>query len=272
MKAIRGREARERLVEITRTMVENDPNGEVKMIEGSAGRPGERMLIVEGVDLPSAASERLMVQGSAASGRLMITSSAEAGETIDRKGKGRMVDYIDYEKEDDDAVPIGDPALHDQQVPVDLWKFTVRPMLVQLIPNSSSALEQNRNSFMFPPDADVPFDRPHAQPDVEKDGPPLGEPKSIRYHATRLQQVASKGSKGSQASSSGRLSPTRSRINAAITGTPCSFCHSSRLQRLTIVLQILPQNHPHHASLTSPSSTLFPVLEPQQSPPKRCKI
>ena len=195
-------------MEITRTMVENDPNGEVRMIEGSAGRPGERMLVVEGGDLPSAASERLMVKGSASSGRLMITSAAEAGGVIDRKGKGRLVDYIDYEKEDDDAVPIGDPALHDQQVPVDLWKFT------------------NRNSFMFPPDADVPFDRPHIQPDVEKDGPPLGEPKSIRYHATRLQQVASKSSKGSRASSSGRLSPTRSRINAAITGTPCSFIFS----------------------------------------------
>lgn len=43
-------------------------------------------------------------------------------------------------------------------------------------------------------------------------GPP-GDPKSIRYHATRL-KVAAKVD-------SDIPSPSRSRINAAITGTPC---------------------------------------------------
>ena len=44
VKAIRGREARERLVDMTRKMVESDKDGMVRMVEGAPGRPGERRL------------------------------------------------------------------------------------------------------------------------------------------------------------------------------------------------------------------------------------
>lgn len=128
VKAIRGREARERLVDMTRTMVERDPNGTVRMISGGAGRPGERMLVVEGVKFDGE-GERLMVKGSAETGRLMITSEESASGIIDRKGKGKAVAYIDYDKEDDDAYPIGDPTLDEQDVSVDTWGFTVGHLL-----------------------------------------------------------------------------------------------------------------------------------------------
>lgn len=68
---------------------------------------------------------------------------------------------------------------------------------------------------MFPPDADVPMDRDPIQPEKKDDGVPAGEPKSIRYHATRLEEMARAPKNG------GAPSPTRSRINAAISGTPC---------------------------------------------------
>lgn len=70
---------------------------------------------------------------------------------------------------------------------------------------------------MFPPDANGNIDQLHSS-DLEKEGIVLGEPKAIRYHATRLEEVE-------RGAPSHHPSPTRSRINAAITGTPCSFSH-----------------------------------------------
>jgi hypothetical protein len=47
-----------------------------------------------------------------------------------------------------------------------------------------------------------------------KDGVVLGEPKGIRYHATRMDEVERKATRDP--------SPTHSRVHAAVTGTPCS--------------------------------------------------
>ncbi|KAF9460775.1 nuclear protein DGCR14 [Collybia nuda] len=71
-----------------------------------------------------------------------------------------------------------------------------------------------RNSLMFPPDADESPYHPTLSYNI-KDG---GDPKSIQYGSTRLseQDHSSSSFHGDTAPPS----PTRSRINAAITGTP----------------------------------------------------
>ncbi|KAL8290309.1 hypothetical protein RQP46_003248 [Phenoliferia psychrophenolica] len=80
-------------------------------------------------------------------------------------------------------------------------------------------VKANRNSLMFPPDANGPVALSSSSTttnatDTDSDGLPLGEPKGIRYHATRLDHVEKRAP--------GAPSPSRSRIHAAISGTPCS--------------------------------------------------
>lgn len=99
--------------------------------------------------------------------------------------------------------------------------------------------KQNRNSLMFPPDADAdPSDPPPLQhassasaaagaaasaSNATSSNPvlPLGEPKGIRYHATRLMDLERGEGRLDDGSEGGTPSPSRSRINAAISGTPC---------------------------------------------------
>lgn len=74
--------------------------------------------------------------------------------------------------------------------------------------------EQARNSLMFAPDADQsPY---HPSP---KEGDEKPNPKVIKYGNTRLpeQEHSSSASRGASAPPS----PTRSRIDAAVTGVPC---------------------------------------------------
>lgn len=67
---------------------------------------------------------------------------------------------------------------------------------------------------MFPPDADV---APHNVAHVA--APTRGEPKAIRYTSTRLPEQ----NEGGSSRMSEPPSPTRSRIDAAIAGTPCKY-------------------------------------------------
>lgn len=136
IKAIQARETREKLVEMTRKMVdEND--GVVNMIEGGAGRPGDRRLIVEGEGFSIlGASKRLMVEGSkvGGSGMLLIDDGtvdvpveSKRALTVGAnfKGKGKEVDYIDYDEFDEEAITNNEHSIVDVQAPVDTWKFTV---------------------------------------------------------------------------------------------------------------------------------------------------
>ncbi|KAK0465190.1 nuclear protein DGCR14 [Desarmillaria tabescens] len=69
-----------------------------------------------------------------------------------------------------------------------------------------------RNSLMFPPDADEsPYHKP-AQAEIKS----TEDPKVVVYSSTRLQDDSSSASRGLSAPPS----PTRSRIDAAIKGTP----------------------------------------------------
>ncbi|KAI5475680.1 protein DGCR14-like protein [Pseudohyphozyma bogoriensis] len=189
-KAIRGREARERLVDVTREMVEAG-DGVVKMIEGRPGRPGERQLMVNpGMEV---GGSRLMIKAPNEGGRLLITSPEGEQE---EKGKGKLVEskFIDMDKavaEEQEENQL--PMESEMQIPVEGYKFT------------------NRNSLMFPPDANGGVEQGPAKGSKEDTDAP-GTPKAIRYHATRLAEV--------ERAPPGAPSPTRSRINAAVTGTP----------------------------------------------------
>ncbi|GAA5850306.1 hypothetical protein JCM9279_006524 [Rhodotorula babjevae] len=241
-RAVRGRQARERLVDVTRRMVDASGDGSVRLVEGPAGRPGERRLVVDG-GVEVGAGERLLVTGRDAAERLLITDGADAGKG---EGRGREQDgegeegalvvrvdeaarqFVDYDKatadEDDDARPVDAREL---QVQSAAWPF------------------KTRNSFMFPPDAD------RSNPS-SLTGPPsartataaassssasssrtapilVGEPKGVRHAATRLEALErGEGASSSRSdrssfgvgASEASLSPSRSRIGAAIAGTP----------------------------------------------------
>ncbi|TKA57739.1 hypothetical protein B0A53_00888 [Rhodotorula sp. CCFEE 5036] len=242
VRAIKAREARERLVDVTRRMVESSGDGTVRLLDGPAGKPGERRLLVdEGVDVGTGPENRLLVSGRDEKERLLITNGegpAEARSLVRRTAEDDKVDeraqqFIDWDKataeEKDDNKAIEEDQL---QVPTSAWPF------------------KTRNSLMFPPDADRNNPSsltgpPDAQavaagPDGTTSGPAaadkkkpkdeapvlLGEPKGIRYHATRLRDMehgrsGKSASRDSDASSTvGSTSPSRSRIGAAIAGTP----------------------------------------------------
>lgn len=113
---------------------------------------------------------------------------------------------------------------------------------------------------MFGPDADVVSDKP-LLPDVDPNAFPLGEPKAIRYHATRLEQVSKGGSgRGGKSSSSngnsssiGGISPSRSRINAAITGTPYPVSATPKVSGFSFV-----------SALPSPRASTIPAVALQE--------
>ncbi|KPV72140.1 uncharacterized protein RHOBADRAFT_55978 [Rhodotorula graminis WP1] len=242
-RAVRGRQARERLVDVTRRMVDASGDGSVRLVEGPAGRPGERRLVVDG-GVEVGKGERLLVTGRDEAERLLITDGADKGKGREREGEGDegalvvgRVDesarqFVDYDKatadEEDDARPVDAREL---QVQSAAWPF------------------KTRNSFMFPPDADrsnpssltgPPSARTataaaasSSSSTASSRAPPIliGEPKGVRHAATRLEALERGSGAGSssarssfggggEGASEASLSPSRSRIGAAIAGTP----------------------------------------------------
>lgn len=74
---------------------------------------------------------------------------------------------------------------------------------------------------MFPPDADI---APYNVSTAASALPTRGESKSIKYTNTRLPEQSEGPSR--LGSVSEPPSPTRSRIDAAIMGTPCTYSSS----------------------------------------------
>lgn len=110
-------------------MVESDPDGVVRMIEGAPGRPGDRKLVVEGA-VAGGAVGRLMVEGKRdGEGRLMITdgSGAPALATGGEATGESAVQFIDWDKptveEEEAAKEVPDD---ETQVPMEGYRFTVR--------------------------------------------------------------------------------------------------------------------------------------------------
>lgn len=253
MKAVRGRQARERLVDVTKRMIESSGDGTVRLLDGPAGKPGEKRLLVdEGVEVGT--SERLMIKGRDEKERLLITDRKGTTE-LSIKGKAREVvderakQFVDWDKptveEDEANKPIPEDEL---QVQTSAWPFKVRSTtLSTFAAELTSTRAQNRNSLMFPPDADrnnpssLPPDAPiassSASPSHSANAQPVlvGEPKGIRHHATRMAELErGRRSGASDASSDISASPSRSRIGAAIAGTPCESRSCARSLRATL--------------------------------------
>ncbi|BGP15451.1 hypothetical protein JCM10213_005133 [Rhodosporidiobolus nylandii] len=236
-RAVRGREARERLVDVTRRMVEESKDGTVRMIDGPAGKPGERKLVVDkGVEVGR--DDKLLTSGREGGSQLLLTaagevsSSAVAARGAQAKGKGKEVvdeqakQFIDYDRPTasiDESVQKTKELIEQGQreIEVEGWPFT------------------NRNNLMFPPDADrsnpsslLPAPTSNSANLAKEPPVVLGEPKGIRYHATRmmdLERGEGKGKGSSRASEAGSewtaatgsgSGPSRSRIGAAVAGTP----------------------------------------------------
>ncbi|KAJ7103409.1 nuclear protein DGCR14 [Mycena belliarum] len=151
--------------------------------------------------------ERLMIEPQSVVGvreKFRIEAPTPAGLIEDVKGKGKgeetQGDDGEEEKEGEEnaglalaVVPtdVMAPQKDTRSAGVDGWKFKAR------------------NSLMFPPDADEsPY---HTRPTEAS-----GDPRAIVHGSTRLPEQDDSRSRAVSAPPS----PTRSRINAAITGTP----------------------------------------------------
>ncbi|OSD03627.1 hypothetical protein PYCCODRAFT_1434538 [Trametes coccinea BRFM310] len=119
-------------------------------------------------------------------------------EQADSKGKGKAKEesaLVKVAKDDQEVVDVMAPKKDTRPAGVDGWKFRAR------------------NALMFPPDADV---SPYHPPPVAKAEDAKGPPKAIKHTNTRLPEQDDKPDH----SISAPPSPTRSRIDAAIAGTP----------------------------------------------------
>ncbi|KAJ2920185.1 hypothetical protein MD484_g21, partial [Candolleomyces efflorescens] len=176
-----------------------------KMIEGR-----ERMLIEAAPQ--TGVREKFRIEMPVTAG--LLTDGKVDSDKV--KGKKRQVDDLEEDEAEEEEkgdttagallVKSSDSEVEDVLAPrkdtrsagVDGWRFKAR------------------NSLMFSPDADV---SPYQQTSIQKE--PEKHPKTIKYGNTRLpeQEESSSASR----SISAPPSPTRSRINAAIDGTPCAY-------------------------------------------------
>ncbi|EAU93083.1 hypothetical protein CC1G_06803 [Coprinopsis cinerea okayama7 len=160
----------------------------------------ERMLIEPA---PAAGvRQKLKIEAPTVAG-LLTDGKDEEGESEKVKGKKRSLDTAEEEEGDkalvksdqDTVVDVMKPKKDTRSAGVDSWKFKAR------------------NSLMFAPDADVsPYHTVPTPKDPEKN------PKTIKYNNTRLPDQDDSGAVSRSASAP--PSPTRSRIDAAIAGTP----------------------------------------------------
>jgi len=104
---------------------------------------------------------------------------------------------------------------------VDGWKFKVCFRIHSIIMHTCPKSIKARNSLMFAPDADESPYHPKItlKPEVNLE--------TVSYASTRLPEQ--EHTVGDPKSMSAPPSPTRSRIDAAISGTPCMFMFPSKL-------------------------------------------
>jgi protein DGCR14 len=158
---IRGRKARERLVDVTRQMIEGGEgegggDGSVWLLEGGkAGKPGERQVLVgKGIQLQQGDRERgLLMVARDEKERLKITQTDEkllmildsdSSSEKDVKGKGKVKEtkvviddrakqYVDWDRpaveEEESNKPI---ERKDLQISVETWPFKVSSSLLPL--------------------------------------------------------------------------------------------------------------------------------------------
>ncbi|KAF8912774.1 nuclear protein DGCR14 [Gymnopilus junonius] len=137
--------------------------------------------------------EKFMIEMPKPAG--LITASQEKNEEEVEAKEGGGVVVIRDSDTDDEPVDVMAPVKDTRPAGVDGWKFKAR------------------NSLMFPPDADVsPYQAKPTSAEAE------ANPKSVNYASTRLAEQEHEVS--DHKSASAPPSPTRSRVDAAISGTP----------------------------------------------------
>ncbi|KAF8167988.1 nuclear protein DGCR14 [Crassisporium funariophilum] len=142
-----------------------------------------------------------------------LITDGEKGEKTDIGG-GQMTVAIEQDSMELEPYDVMAPLKDTRSAGVDGWKF------------------KTRNSLMFAPDADVsPYDPPHSN--RNKDEP---VPKVVNYANTRLSEH--EHTVGDSRSASAPPSPTRSRIDAAITGTPYRPRSPGGEQRFSLVANL----------------------------------
>lgn len=162
----------------------------------------------------------------------------------DGDDKGKQV-VLRAGEEEGGVVDVMAPKKDKRSAGVDGWSFKAR------------------NNFMFSPDADItPYD---PSTSAWRDSKLQPDPKFIKHGNTRMPEHESSSSNGGRGASE-PPSPTRSRIDAAIAGTPCTFAshQSFILCTNTTSTQTVP-NPP--VSTPSPTYPLSPHPHPPNSAP-----
>ncbi|KAL4064935.1 nuclear protein DGCR14 [Scleroderma yunnanense] len=143
--------------------------------------------------------EKFVIEPPPVAGLITSGMEKESGQHIPQdnsKGK-ELMSVTTAPQAEDVVVDVLAPKKDTRAAGVDAWKF------------------KTRNSLMFPPDADVsPYD-PRSMPKPPAKG--QVDPKVIKYGNTRLPEQDDTDRSQSLSAPS---SPTRSRIGAAISGTP----------------------------------------------------
>lgn len=127
----------------------------------------------------------------------------DEGEDGEKDGDDKGKQVALRASEEGGAVDVMAPKKDKRSAGVDGWNF------------------KTRNNFMFTPDADIsPYDPASS---AWRDNKLQPDPKFIKHGNTRMteHEDSSKGGRGA----SEPPSPTRSRIDAAIAGTPCTLVH-----------------------------------------------
>lgn len=126
-------------------------------------------------------------------------------------GASQEVLQVDSNQEMEDVMA---PKKDTRSAGVPGWNFKVWLSTAKSTSNTDSQL-QARNSLMFPPDANQsPYELISSAP---VPAPTRGEPKAIKYGATRI--IEQEEPSGAAEPSS----PTHSRVDAAIAGRPCEW-------------------------------------------------
>ncbi|KAI0694906.1 nuclear protein DGCR14 [Cytidiella melzeri] len=172
------------------------------LIEASAGVGVREKFLIEAPTpaglLTSGSEPVATATGSNASTK--DTMDAKDEDKVNKEGKGKEVVQMADERRrgDEEVIDVMAPKKDTRAAGVDGWEFKAR------------------NALMFPPDADVsPYHPKPATMSKDLKPPP---PKVIKYGNTRLPEQDDTPS--ASGSLSAPPSPTRSRIDAAIAGTP----------------------------------------------------
>ncbi|KAF8973920.1 nuclear protein DGCR14 [Flammula alnicola] len=165
-------------------------NQQAKMIENR-----ETMLI----EPPTATGvrEKFRIEAPQPAGLIRDVEESDEGKKETTEGEDEKAVFLASKNAstEDDPLDVMAPQKDTRAAGVDGWKFKAR------------------NSLMFTPDADIsPYHLPSKPSEAEVN------PKAVNHTSTRLSEY--EHGVGSSRATSAPPSPTRSRIDAAITGTP----------------------------------------------------